>query len=97
VGVIKEVSEVTSIAPKSDPSKKMNKRELKVSDMSLKEVTVTVWNDLTSQFSSASVGLVVAFKGLRVSDYNNRSLSTGFSTVVAISPEDVPEAKAIQK
>ncbi|KAH9043386.1 replication factor-a protein [Lactarius pseudohatsudake] len=70
------------------------KRDLKIVDDSEYDVRLTLWGKQAEQYSTP-VDTVIAFKGVRVGDYQGRSLSLLSSGSVAVSP-DIPEAHALK-
>lgn len=67
----------------------MKKRELSVVDDSQKQVRLTLWGKTAEDFDSSGYP-VVAFKGLRVNDFNGRSLSLSQAGTFKVNP-DIPE------
>ena len=67
----------------------MTKRTMQLADDSGKSIEVTLWGNNASSFPDidASSNSVVAFKGLRVSEWNEKSLTAGFSTTYEVNPE----------
>ena len=59
-------------------------------DTSGKVVTCTLWAAEAEGFDGSSCP-VVALKGVKVSDFGGRSLTTQFSTVMTLDP-DIPES-----
>lgn len=70
-------------------SLQMKKRELSVVDDSQKQVRLTLWGKTAEDFDSSGYP-VVAFKGLRVNDFNGRSLSLSQAGTFKVNP-DIPE------
>lgn len=61
---------------------------------------VTLWGTLAEnegQQIASSDGAVVAFKNLRVGDYNGVSLTTLGRSVVLVNPENMPEADKLRQ
>ncbi|KAG1099541.1 hypothetical protein G6F42_017808 [Rhizopus arrhizus] len=58
-------------------------------------IRLTLWGAQAEQFD-ASGSPVIACKGVRVNDFNGRSLSLGASSILKISP-DIPEATRLQQ
>ncbi|CDH49356.1 replication factor-a protein 1 [Lichtheimia corymbifera JMRC:FSU:9682] len=86
--VIKEDHGVQEIVAKAS-GKPMKKRELSVVDDSQKQVRLTLWGKTAEDFDSSGYP-VVAFKGLRVNDFNGRSLSLSQAGTFKVNP-DIPE------
>ena len=63
-------------------------------DRSSRVVSCTLWGAEAEGFDG-STNPVVALKGCKVSDFGGRSLSTMFSTDMAIDP-DIPEAHQLR-
>ncbi|ORY57296.1 replication factor-a protein 1 [Pseudomassariella vexata] len=93
VGVLKEIGEVSQITSKNT-GKPYDKRELTIVDDSNFSVRVTVWGKGATAFS-AQPESIVAFKGVKVSDFGGRSLSLLSSSTMAVDP-DIPEAHKLK-
>ncbi|KAH9180401.1 replication factor-a protein [Lactarius sanguifluus] len=92
IGVVREVGDLSEIMTKNN--KTAQKRDLKIVDDSQYDVRLTLWGKQAEQYSTP-VDTVIAFKGVRVGDYQGRSLSLLSSGSVAVSP-DIPEAHALK-
>ncbi|KAI0885655.1 replication factor-a protein [Annulohypoxylon maeteangense] len=93
VGVLKEVNEVSQIIAKSS-GKPFDKRELTVVDDSQFSVRVTIWGKTATAFNTQPES-IVAFKGLKVSDFGGRSLSLLNSGTMSVDP-DIEEAHRLK-
>lgn len=93
VGVLRDVAEVSQITSKTT-SKPYDKRELTLVDDSGYSVRLTVWGKVASSFE-VPVESVVAFKGVKVSDFGGRSLSLLSSGSMTVNP-DVPESHRLR-
>ncbi|KAI0873199.1 replication factor-A protein [Hypoxylon argillaceum] len=93
VGVLKEVGEVSQITAKST-GKFYDKRELTLVDDSQYSVRLTIWGKTATSFA-AQPESVVAFKGVKVSDFGGRSLSLLASGTMAVDP-DIDEAHRLK-
>jgi replication factor A1 len=93
VGVLKEVGDVDQIISKST-QKPYDKRELTLVDDTSFSVRVTIWGKTATEFD-ANQESIIAFKGMRVSDFGGRSLSLLSSGTMAIDP-DIPEAHKLK-
>ncbi|KJX99397.1 replication factor-a protein 1 [Zymoseptoria brevis] len=89
IGVLQEVGEVNEIVSKST-NKPYSKRELTLVDNSGYNVRLTVWGKTAESFDARPES-VVAFKGVKVSDFGGRSLSLLSSGSMNIDP-DIDEA-----
>ncbi|KAI9314631.1 hypothetical protein BX666DRAFT_1968809 [Dichotomocladium elegans] len=87
--VVKDDSGLQEIIAKSS-GKPMKKRELVCVDDSEKQIRLTLWEKIAEDFDSTG-NPVVAFKGLRVSEFNGRSLSLAMGGTLKVNP-DIPEA-----
>lgn len=91
IGVVKAFSPLSTITTKKD-GREVEKRELTLCDDTGTEVRLTVWGERASkQPEQWENHPIVAFKGVKVSDYNGRSLGTMPGSQVTVSP-DLPEA-----
>ncbi|KAI1081180.1 replication factor-A protein [Whalleya microplaca] len=93
VGVLKDVGEVSQITAKST-GKPYDKRELTLVDDSQFSVRVTIWGKTATSFS-AQPESIVAFKGVKVSDFGGRSLSLLSSGTMSVDP-DIEEAHRLK-
>jgi len=96
IGVVQEVGSKGEIQLKKGGSKE--KRNITVVDQSGKQVGITLWDHLADEIleASASSHDVVAFRSLRVGDYQGCSLNTTRSSIIQINPE-LPEAAALKE
>ncbi|KAG8158463.1 hypothetical protein KVR01_011585 [Diaporthe batatas] len=93
VGILKDVEGVVSFQSKAT-QKDYEKRELTIVDDSGFSVRVTLWGKTANTFD-APLESVVAFKGVRVSDFGGRSLSLLSSGTMAVNP-DIAEAHRLK-
>ena len=93
IGILKEVGEVNQIVSKTT-SKPYDKRELTIVDESLTQIRLTIWGNQAQAFD-APVESVVAFKGVKVSDFGGRSLSLLSSGTMNVDP-DIDEAHKLK-
>lgn len=93
VGILKDVGEVSQITSKTT-SKPYDKRELTLVDDTGYSVRLTVWGKVASSFEVAPEQ-VIAFKGLKVSDFGGRSLSLLSSGSMSVNP-DMPESHKLR-
>ncbi|KAH8592769.1 hypothetical protein B0O99DRAFT_689322 [Bisporella sp. PMI_857] len=93
IGVLKEVQEVSQIVAKAT-QKPYDKRELVLVDDSGYSVRLTIWGKGATNFE-ANPESIVAFKGVKVSDFGGRSLSLLSSGSMVIDP-DIPEAHKLK-
>lgn len=93
IGVLKEISDVAQIVSKTT-SKPYEKRELTLVDNTGYFVRLTIWGNTASSFD-ANLESVIAFKGLKVSDFGGRSLSLLSSGSMTIDP-DIDDAHKLK-
>ena len=91
--MLKEVAEVSQVISKTT-SKPYDKRELTLVDNSGYSVRLTIWGNAATTFD-APVESVIAFKGVKVSDFGGRSLSLLSSGSMTIDP-DIDESHALK-
>ncbi|KAH8998320.1 replication factor-a protein [Lactarius hatsudake] len=92
IGVVREVGDLSEVMTKYN--KTVQKRELKIVDDSKYDVRLTLWGKQAEKYCTP-VGTVVAFKGVKVGDFQGRTLSLLSYGSVAVSP-DIPEAHALE-
>lgn len=85
IGVLQEVGEVSEIVGKTT-SKPYSKRELTLVDDTGYNVRLTVWGKTAENFDARPES-VIAFKGVKVSDFGGRSLSLLSSGSMTIDPD----------
>ncbi|KAI9460036.1 replication factor-a protein [Russula earlei] len=90
--VVKDVGDLAEIMTRNN--KMTQKRDLTVVDNTKFSSRLTLWGKQAEQFNSSSDS-VIAFKGVRVSEYNGLSLSLLSSGSMAVDP-DIPEAHALK-
>jgi replication factor A1 len=93
VGVLKEVAEVNTITSKNT-NKDFSKRELTLADDSQTSVRLTIWGKTAETFD-APLESIIAFKGVKVSDFGGRSLSLLSSGSMMVDP-DIDEAHKLR-
>ena len=93
IGILKEIGDRDQIVSKTT-SKPYDKRELTIVDNTNFSVRVTIWGNTAANFD-VGVESIVAFKGVKVSDFGGRSLSLLSSGSMAVNP-DVEEAHKLR-
>ena len=93
LGVLKEVGETSQIVSKST-SKPYDKRELTLVDNTGFSVRLTIWGTTATSFD-ATPESVIAFKGVKVSDFGGRTLSLLSSGSMIVDP-DIEEAHKLK-
>ncbi|KAL1860486.1 hypothetical protein VTK73DRAFT_7299 [Phialemonium thermophilum] len=93
IGVLKDVDEVTSITSKTT-NRPYDKRDITLVDDTGYSVRATLWGKTATNFDVKPES-IVAFKGMRVSDFGGRSLSLLASGTMAVDP-DIPEAHRLK-
>lgn len=95
-GVVKEFKESASITSKAGAE--LVKRDLLICDDTGFSMTLTLWGDEARRKDSEFEGSpVIAVKGTKVSDFNERSASTLNSSHVKINPPDLKEAQRLRE
>ena len=89
IGVLKNVAEVSEVVSKTT-GKPFSKRELELVDNTGFSVRLTIWGKTADSFDVRE-GSVMAFKGVKVSDFGGRSLSLLSSGSMSADP-DIEEA-----
>ena len=93
IGILKDVSDTSQIVSKTT-SKPYDKRELTLVDSTNFSVRLTVWGNTATTFDTP-VESVVAFKGVKVSDFGGRSLSLLSSGTMHVDP-DIDDAHQLK-
>lgn len=93
IGILHNVDDASQIVSKTT-SKPYDKRELTLVDNTNFSVRLTIWGNAASSFSVPRES-VIAFKGLKVSDFGGRSLSLLSSGTMTVDP-DIDEAHRLK-
>ncbi|KAF2007787.1 replication factor-a protein [Amniculicola lignicola CBS 123094] len=93
IGVLKEIGEVNTITSKNT-MKDFQKRELTLADDTQTSVRLTIWGNSAQTFD-VPLESIVAFKGVKVSDFGGRSLSLLSSGSMTVDP-DIDEAHKLR-
>ena len=93
LGVIMDIGDVSQFVSQRS-GKEMIRRVVTIADKTLRSVDITLWGDTATNFGG-QVGQVIAVKGCRVGDFNGRSLSASFGSVLSLDPE-LPEAYSLK-
>jgi replication factor A1 len=93
IAVLKEIGDVSEITSKTS-QKAYAKRELTLVDDTQHQVRLTIWGQSATAFDQP-LESVVAFKGVKVSDFGGRSLSLLASGSMSVNP-DIDEAHKLK-
>lgn len=88
--VVKAASECSELVSQKLGGKVLFKRDLTVYDSSSCECRLTLWGE-KAQANTDLVNHILAFKSVRVGDYNGRNLSVSNNTNFEVDP-NIPEA-----
>jgi len=89
-GVVTSVQDVAKIMSKA--GNELIKRDLVIADDTGYTLNLTIWGEEAQRKDSDFQGNpVLAFKGIRINDFNERSGSTLGGSVIQVNPEGVPE------
>lgn len=96
IGIVKECGELTEITAKST-QKQLIKRDLTLVDTSSASIRLTLWGKQAQDFNEqeASSSPVIAIKGVRVNEYQGRTLSTSGNSQITFNP-DISEAHTLR-
>lgn len=89
IGVCREFADITTITAKSS-GREFKKRDIQLVDDSNTEVTMTLWGGTAENFDGSQQP-IIAFKGVKVGDFNGKNLSMLQSSAFQINP-DIKEA-----
>ncbi|EJU02510.1 hypothetical protein DACRYDRAFT_78925 [Dacryopinax primogenitus] len=93
IGVVTEVGELGEILAKAT-GRSVPKRDISIVDRSGFFCRLTLWGKSGETFQAPDQP-IIAFKGVRVSDFNGRSLSFQSSSQMSINP-DIPDAHQLR-
>ncbi|EAU88740.1 replication factor-A protein 1 [Coprinopsis cinerea okayama7 len=85
IGVVKDVGEVGTITSRSN-NRQISKRDLTLVDKSAYSVRMTLWGKQAEQFKVEPES-IIAFKGVRVGDFNGRNLSMTSASTMQVNPD----------
>ena len=95
LGFVKEAGEVSSITSSKMGGRELFKRDLTIADETGFSIKVTLWGDKAKDETMGwDQQPIVAFKGLKVGDYQGKNLGALNNTVLALNPL-IPEAHAL--
>ena len=96
IGIVKECGDLAEITVKST-QKQLIKRDLTLVDTSLASVRLTLWGKQAQDFNEqeASSNPVIAIKGVRVNEYQGKTLSTSGNSQITFNP-DISEAHTLR-
>jgi len=87
IGVVKSVSDMQTIVSKAS-QKEFSKRDILLVDEKA-SISVALWGQQAEEFDGTG-NPVVAFKGIKVGDYNGRTLSCMNGTLIRHDPTETP-------
>ena len=93
LGVLKDIGETSQISSKTT-GKPYDKRDLTLVDNTGYSVRLTIWGNTATTFDSKPES-VLAFKGVKVSDFGGKSLSLLSSGSMSVDP-DIEEAHRLK-
>lgn len=96
IGIVKECGEIAEITAKST-QKQLLKRDLTLVDTSSASVRLTIWGKQAQDFNEqeAKSNPVIAIKGVRVNEYQGKTLSTSGNSQITFNP-DISEAHTLR-
>jgi len=94
LGIIISTGELTNFTSKA--GKELKRRNITLLDDSSASIEYTLWGDKAEGVAwSPNDNPIVAIKAAKVSDYNNRTISSTMSTQFTLNPE-LPEARKLK-
>ncbi|KAF2478108.1 replication protein-like protein A 70 kDa DNA-binding subunit [Lindgomyces ingoldianus] len=93
IGVLKEVGEISTITSKNT-NKDFSKRDLTLADDTQTSIRLTIWGTTAQSFDSP-LESIIAFKGVKVSDFGGKSLSLLSSGSISVDP-DIDDAHKLR-
>ncbi|KAF9527021.1 hypothetical protein CPB83DRAFT_857001 [Crepidotus variabilis] len=95
IGIVKDVHDLTQVNS-AKMNKQIPKRDMTLVDKSGFSVRMTLWGKQAEQYNEADANPVIAFKGVKVGDYQGgRTLSMVSSSTMQINP-DIDECFALR-
>ena len=85
IGVVSDVSGAMKITSKA--GRELTKRTAKLADDSGLSIEITMWGSTAEQFPDDADAKVVAFKGARVTEWNEKSLGTSQGSSFEVDPD----------
>lgn len=93
IDVVALVSSVSEAFPTNTKTGSTMKRSVVLFDASRASIELTLWGDRATNFDPEFNG-VLGLKAVKVSDFNNRTLTSQFASQITYNP-NVPEAQAL--
>ena len=93
LGILKETHDLGQVTSKTT-QKAIPKRDVSIVDRTGYQIRLTLWGKQAEEFNVPDES-VIAFKGVKVSDFSGRSLSMFSSSMMNVSP-DIPEAHELK-
>lgn len=93
LAVVSEVGEVASISTKTNRT--TSKRELTLVDRTNSSIRLTLWGKQAETYEDDGSNPVIAFKGVRIGEFQGRSLSMISSSIMTLNP-DLPDALVLR-
>lgn len=91
IGALKQDNGTSEIISQKQGGKTLLKREITIFDESESEVRVTLWGEKANTFQAA-INQIIAFKAVKIGDYQGRNLSMMSSSSMVVSPA-IPEGE----
>eukprot|EP00752_Nemacystus_decipiens_P010206 g9095.t2 len=94
IAVVKNVEDYGTIITRA--GKETGKRNMTLVDDSCTEISMTLWGSIGQSSEGWEGNPVVAFKGVKLSEYGGRSLSAFSSSTIVHNPPDVAETAELR-
>jgi len=85
IGIISEVGELSTITTKAN--RMASKRELTLVDRSNSSIRLTLWGNQAESYEDDGSNPVIAFKGVKVGEFQGRSLSMISTSIMSVNPD----------
>ena len=97
IGVVNSVSACTSLTSQKT-GRELTKRTMVLADDSGKSIELTLWGASATAFPDLDAGQneVVAFKGMRVTEWNQRSLGASQSSSFEVNPTELEQTDRLK-
>lgn len=90
IGIVRSASQLSEISSAKMGGKILQKKDLNIYDDTNTEVRITLWGEKAADPKIQWEGSIVAFKGVKVGDYQGKNLGSMGSSQILVAP-DIPE------
>lgn len=94
IAIVSGVGEATRFVTRAGMETK--KRELTLVDRSNSPIRLTLWGEQADAFNDDGTNPVIVFEGVKIGDFQGRTLSMVRGSSMKINPRDIPDAQELR-